>query len=572
MQFKLSNAVGYYKTRKRQKKVVALLLSLVFAIAAILTISLRSLVVEGKLGVIPQSTLTVQDKLLDLLGSAKPYGLFTNEFYQGNDFQSNFAANTYYVEEQSIGSDLSSSMGTIYFKKMIATNKGNVMQLKANAADNIVVGMPFDQDESQNLIKFKNTDLSINYANCKSTKFYYDEDQDYLNISAGLNYIGKNADWYAKRPDSAGIEWDRKDANDITLDIRNCTDPICTVTITSDEYELYQLGKLDIIKNENQMIMINVNVLANQSQFNLTRYNINHKSSTSSGYESLSGKEKYLDFISNADTILWNFNQYGGTINMSEVCGIVIAPFANVNIVGTCTGRVICNVFNNPDGELHFISQDVPFETQTDTSPVTETTTETPKETETTTETPKETETTTETPTETPKETETTTETPKETETTTETPKETETTTETPKETETTTETPKETETTTESPKETETTTETPKETETTTETPKEIETTTESPKETETTTQSPSITEMTTTIEQIETGSTDPSLTKVESTTNNENVVITGNNGPKTGDGIYLAIYIIIMISAVGLFAGVGMYKLYQQKSKKKL
>ena len=59
-----------------------------------------------------------------------------------------------------------------------------------------------------------------------------------------------------------------------------------------------------------------------------------------------------------SDTVILNAVSVKGNIQIGELCGIVIAPYADVKLYNTCNGRVIAKTFENVSGQLHFVSDE----------------------------------------------------------------------------------------------------------------------------------------------------------------------------------------------------------------------
>ena len=57
-----------------------------------------------------------------------------------------------------------------------------------------------------------------------------------------------------------------------------------------------------------------------------------------------------------SDTVIFNAVNVSGKLNMGEICGIVVAPRADVILTSTCNGRAIARTFVNTNGQMHFIS------------------------------------------------------------------------------------------------------------------------------------------------------------------------------------------------------------------------
>ncbi|MFR2512139.1 MAG: collagen-binding domain-containing protein [Lachnospira eligens] len=64
-----------------------------------------------------------------------------------------------------------------------------------------------------------------------------------------------------------------------------------------------------------------------------------------------------------SDTVIFNAVNVTGNINIGEVCGIVVAPKADITLTSTCNGRAISKSFVNVNGQMHFISDNQQQET-----------------------------------------------------------------------------------------------------------------------------------------------------------------------------------------------------------------
>lgn len=309
----------------------------------------------------------VQGILRGMLGSAKSYGLFTKEFTLGGDHacdtQNNFATDKLILSNASIGSDLSNHSGTMYAKTICGREGCNKLQLKSNGVNHFVCGMPFTIDKVNYRVNLTGTDLCLDYNNCKDAIFIYDEKQNFLNVPAGINYVDKQFQTYYNQSSTAKATYNaNQDALHPILDITNCNSQVCVMNLNAAQYKI-GAGELKINKNPNQILIINLQNITEQ-MIQLKKYSVNGVQSGGNNSNDIS------------DTIIWNVGGYAGKVEMSEVCGIVVATHASVELTGTSSGRVICDKFTNKSGELHFVSKDVPEETETDTEATTEATTQ----------------------------------------------------------------------------------------------------------------------------------------------------------------------------------------------------
>ena len=514
-----------------------------------------------------------QDVLNELLGAAKPYGVVAEEFKNSNHNQTCFATNKLLITDQWMSAWLDMSVGTTYIKSFDNSGSSEV-NVDRNAFNNLVLGTDYDYEPRENKYYIKDSDgkrtgAVINVANCKDTiNVYYAE--DYMDVTAALDNVYDNFKAYADTPDSeADIVIDAYDERKIDLSsFKN--KQIVVVNMYANNYidwqgkevsSYYGEGQLNIT-NKAQGQFVIINLLGGDGDADIKRFSINGKNTGG------------LTDVDISDTVIFNAVNVTGNINIGEVCGIVVAPKADITLTSTCNGRAISKSFVNVNGQMHFISDNQQQETtQKETTSVAQSSSETTKSEETTTaqETTKSNETTTaqettklnETTTaqETTKSNETTTaqETTKSNETTTaqETTKSNETTTaqETTKSNETTVaqETTKSNETTVDAGKETKPTKPESNETTAVNETTKSNETTVDSNKQTkEHTTSSTQVTKKTGEVagdEELVTGKEDETVggSRVRKT----GEVAADEEVVKTGDNNHVWVYIVILVAA---------------------
>ena len=434
-----------------------------------------------------------QDVLNELLGAAKPYGVVAEEFKNGNHNQTCFATNKLVITDQWMSAWLDMSVGTTYIKSFDNSGSSEV-NVDRNAFNNLVLGTDYDYEPRENKYYIKDADgkrtgAVINVANCKDTiNVYYAE--DYMDVTAALDNVYDNFKAYADTPDSEadiviGAYDDRK------IDLASFKNKqIVVVNMYANNYidwqgkevsSYYGEGQLNIT-NKAQGQFVIINLLGGDGDADIKRFSINGKNTGG------------LTDVDVSDTVIFNAVNVTGNINIGEVCGIVVAPKADITLTSTCNGRAISKSFVNVNGQMHFISDNQQQETtQKETTSVAQSSSETTKSEETTTaqETTKSNETTTAQETTKSDETTTAQETTKSNETTTaqETTKSNETTTaqETTKSNETTVaqETTKSNETTVDAGKETKPTKPESNETTAVNETTKSNETTVDAGKET---------------------------------------------------------------------------------------
>ena len=502
-----------------------------------------------------------QDVLNELLGAAKPYGVVAEEFKNSNHNQTCFATNKLVITDQWMSAWLDMSVGTTYIKSFDNSGSSEV-KVDRNAFNNLVLGTDYDYEPRENKYYIKDSDgkrtgAVINVANCKDTiNVYYAE--DYMDVTAALDNVYGNFKAYADTPDSeADIVIDAYDERKIDLSsFKN--KQIVVVNMYANNYidwqgkevsSYYGEGQLNIT-NKAQGQFVIINLLGGDGDADIKRFSINGKNTGG------------LTDVDISDTVIFNAVNVTGNINMGEVCGIVVAPKADVTLTSTCNGRAISKSFVNVNGQMHFISDNQQQETtQKETTSVAQSSSETTKSEETTTaqETTKSNETTTAQETTKTNETTAAQETTKTNETTAaqETTKTNETTVaqETTKSDETTAaqETTKSNETTVDAGKETKPTKQESNETTAVSETTRSNETTVDSNKQTkEHTTSSTQVTKKTGEVagdEELVTGKEDETvdgsrIRKTGEVAADEEVV-------KTGDNNHVWVYIVILVAA---------------------
>ena len=514
-----------------------------------------------------------QDVLNELLGAAKPYGVVAEEFKNGNHNQTCFATNKLVITDQWMSAWLDMSVGTTYIKSFDNSGSSEV-KVDRNAFNNLVLGTDYDYEPRENKYYIKDADgkrtgAVINVANCKDTiNVYYAE--DYLDVTAALDNVYDNFKSYADTPDSKadiviGAYDDRK------IDLSSFKNKqIVVVNMYANNYidwqgkevsSYYGEGQLNIT-NKAQGQFVIINLLGGDGDADIKRFSINGKNTGG------------LTDVDVSDTVIFNAVNVTGNINIGEVCGIVVAPKADITLTSTCNGRAISKSFVNVNGQMHFVSDNQQQETtQKETTSVAQSSSETTKSEETTTaqETTKANETTTAQETTKSNETTTAQETTKANETTVvqettksnettvaqETTKSNETTVvqETTKSNETTVaqETTKSNETTVDAGKETKPTKPESNETTAVNETTKSNETTVDSNKQTkEHTTSSTQVTKKTGEVagdEELVTGKEDETVDGSRVRKNGE--VAADEEVVKTGDNNHVWVYIVILVAA---------------------
>ena len=367
-----------------------------------------------------------------------------------------------------------------------------------------------------------------------------------MDVTAALDNVYDNFKAYADTPDSEadiviGAYDDRK------IDLASFKNKqIVVVNMYANNYidwqgkevsSYYGEGQLNIT-NKAQGQFVIINLLGGDGDADIKRFSINGKNTGG------------LTDVDVSDTVIFNAVNVTGNINIGEVCGIVVAPKADITLTSTCNGRAISKSFVNVNGQMHFISDNQQQETtQKETTSVAQSSSETTKSEETTTaqETTKSNETTTAQETTKSNETTTAQETTKSNETTVAQ--------ETTKSNETTVaqETTKSNETTVDAGKETKPTKPESNETTAVNETTKSNETTVDSNKQTkEHTTSSTQVTKKTGEVagdEELVTGKEDETVggSRVRKT----GEVAADEEVVKTGDNNHVWVYIVILVAA---------------------
>ena len=326
-----------------------------------------------------------QDILNELLGTAKPYGVVAEEFKNANHNQTCFATNKLVITDQWMSAWLDMSVGTTYIRSFDNSGSSEV-NVDRNAFNNLVLGTDYDYEPRENKYYIKDTDgkrtgAVINVANCKDTiNVYYAE--DYMDVTAALDNVYDNFKVYADTPDSEadiviGAYDDRK------IDLASFKNKqIVVVNMYANNYidwqgkevtSYYGEGQLNIT-NKAQGQFVIINLLGGDGDADIKRFSINGKNTGG------------LTDIDISDTVIFNAVNVTGHINIGEVCGIVVAPKADVTLTSTCNGRTLSKSFVNVNGQMHFISDNQQQETtQKETTSAAESSSETTKADETTT-------------------------------------------------------------------------------------------------------------------------------------------------------------------------------------------
>ncbi len=498
-----------------------------------------------------------QDVLNELLGAAKPYGVVAEEFKNGNHNQTCFATNKLVITDQWMSAWLDMSVGTTYIKSFDNSGSSEV-NVDRNAFNNLVLGTDYDYEPRENKYYIKDADgkrtgAVINVANCKDTiNVYYAE--DYMDVTAALDNVYDNFKAYADTPDSEadiviGAYDDRK------IDLASFKNKqIVVVNMYANNYVDWQGKEVSSYYGEGQLNITNkaqgqfviINLLGGDGDADIKRFSINGKNTGG------------LTDVDVSDTVIFNAVNVTGNINIGEVCGIVVAPKADITLTSTCNGRAISKSFVNVNGQMHFISDNQQQETtQKETTSVAQSSSETTKSEETTTaqEVTKSNETTTAQETTKSNETTTAQETTKSNETT------------------VAQETTKSNETTVDAGKETKPTKPESNETTAVNETTKSNETTVDSNKQTkEHTTSSTQVTKKTGEVagdEELVTGKEDETVdgSRVRKT----GEVAADEEVVKTGDNNHVWVYIVILVAAAVISGTVIVISKKSNKSNKR-
>ena len=296
-----------------------------------------------------------QDVLDELLGAAKPYGVVADEFKNANHNQTCFATNNLVITDQWLSAWLDMSVGTTYIRSFDNTGSAEVF-IDRNAFNNLVLGTDYDYVPTENKCYIKGADgkrtgAVINVNNCKDTiNVYYAE--DYMDVTAALDKVYDNFKEYADISDEeADIVIKANDEKKI--DLSSFKDKqIVVVNMYASNYKDWQGNEVSTYYGEGQLSITNkadgqfviMNLLGADGDAEVKRFSINGKNSGG------------LTDVDISDTVIFNAVNVSGKFNMGEICGIVVAPRADVTLTSTCNGRAIANTFVNINGQMHFIS------------------------------------------------------------------------------------------------------------------------------------------------------------------------------------------------------------------------
>ena len=246
-------------------------------------------------------------------------------------------------------------MGTTYIRSFDNTGSTEVF-IDRNAFNNLVLGTDYDYVPTENKCYIKGADgkrtgAVINVNNCKDTiNVYYAE--DYMDVTAALDKVYDNFKEYADISDEeADIVIKANDEKKI--DLSSFKDKqIVVVNMYASNYKDWQGNEVSTYYGEGQLSITNkadgqfviMNLLGADGDAEVKRFSINGKNSGG------------LTDVDISDTVIFNAVNVSGKLNMGEICGIVVAPRADVTLTSTCNGRAIANTFVNINGQMHFIS------------------------------------------------------------------------------------------------------------------------------------------------------------------------------------------------------------------------
>ena len=193
--------------------------------------------------------------------------------------------------------------------------------------------------------------LPLTSTNCKDTiNVYYAE--DYMDVTAALDKVYDNFKEYADISDEeADIVIKANDEKKI--DLSSFKDKqIVVVNMYASNYTDWQGNEVSTYYGEGQLSITNkadgqfviMNLLGADGDAEVKRFSVNGKYSGG------------LTDVDISDTVIFNAVNVSGKLNMGEICGIVVAPRADVTLTSTCNGRAIAKTFVNTNGQMHFIS------------------------------------------------------------------------------------------------------------------------------------------------------------------------------------------------------------------------
>lgn len=327
-------------------------------LAGVLSVAMIAGAVLAGISIKAGARSKTQDVLNELLGAAKPYGLVAEEFRNTNHNQTSFAVNTLHITDQYLSSWHDKSVGTTYVRDFDASSS-SYMRVDTNAFNNLVLGSDYDYDAQENMYYIKDsngvrTGAVVDVRNCRDiiNVFY---DRDYMDVTGARQSVGNTFEKYAQTSDDdADIVIKADDSKVIDLSgLEN--KQIVVVNMYARNYtdwqknevaEFYSLNDNFTIKNKANGQFVIINMLGGNADTSFYRFNVNGKGTGG------------LTDVDISDTVILNAVSVKGNIKIGELCGIVIAPYADVKLYNTCNGRVIAKTFENVSGQLHFVSDE----------------------------------------------------------------------------------------------------------------------------------------------------------------------------------------------------------------------
>ena len=327
-------------------------------LAGVLSVAMIAGAVLAGISIKAGARSKTQDVLNELLGVAKPYGLVAEEFRNTNHNQTSFAVNTIHITDQYLSSWHDKSVGTTYVRDFDASSS-SYMRVDTNAFNNLVLGSDYDYDAQENMYYIKDsngvrTGAVVDVRNCRDiiNVFY---DRDYMDVTGARQSVGNTFEKYAQTSDDdADIVIKADDSKVIDLSgLEN--KQIVVVNMYARNYtdwqknevsEFYSLNDNFTIKNKANGQFVIINMLGGNADTSFYRFNVNGKGTGG------------LTDVDISDTVILNAVSVKGNIQIGELCGIVIAPYADVKLYNTCNGRVIAKTFENVSGQLHFVSDE----------------------------------------------------------------------------------------------------------------------------------------------------------------------------------------------------------------------
>ena len=327
-------------------------------LAGVLSVAMIAGAVLAGISIKAGARSKTQDVLNELLGAAKPYGLVAEEFRNTNHNQTSFAVNTLHITDQYLSSWHDKSVGTTYVRDFDASSS-SYMRVDTNAFNNLVLGSDYDYDAQENMYYIKDsngvrTGAVVDVRNCRDiiNVFY---DRDYMDVTGARQRVGNTFEKYAQTSDDdADIVIKADDSKVIDLSgLEN--KQIVVVNMYARNYtdwqknevsEFYSLNDNFTIKNKANGQFVIINMLGGNADTSFYRFNVNGKGTGG------------LTDVDISDTVIPNAVSVKGNIQIGELCGIVIAPYADVKLYNTCNGRVIAKTFENVSGQLHFVSDE----------------------------------------------------------------------------------------------------------------------------------------------------------------------------------------------------------------------